>query len=370
MLPKLGNGNTIIFGCIVGSHAYGTAVPGSDIDRKWVYIQHPTDLFINGYRPQIELNKDEVAFELSRFIELALKANPTILELLYSPEDCVLYRDPVFASLEVFKKEFLTKQCRYSFGGYAISQIEKARGLEKKMNWEKEKTVRKTVLDFCYWIDQAIDPRINEHFQTAPMKTVFSALQLKRLGLSKLPNTRDLYSVFADTRYPFKGIVSDEEESNDINLSNIPKDAQVAGLMFFNKDAYSLHCKEYKEYVDWLEKRNKQRYVDIEGHGQQIDGKNLLHCVRLIETAIDIATKGELIVRRKNADFLKDIRLGKVNLEDILSIATSSIEAMDKLFKESGLPEKFDVPDTLKHVNYRMRLIVNERNKDNVEVVF
>src|SRR5688572_20255413 len=96
-LPKLGNGNTIIFGCIVGSHAYGTNVEGSDIDKKWVYVQSPVDLFINGYKPQIEISKDEVAFELSRFLELAKKANPTILELLYSPEDCVLYRHPAWS---------------------------------------------------------------------------------------------------------------------------------------------------------------------------------------------------------------------------------------------------------------------------------
>src|SRR5688572_28602961 len=146
-LPDLGNGNTIIFGCIVGSHAYGTNVEGSDIDKKWVYVQSADDFFINGARPQINISKDEVAYELSRFIELAEKANPTILEVLFSPEDMILYKHKVFDMLIRQRKGFLTKKCKYSFGGYAISQIEKARGFDKKMNWEKDKIERKSVLD-------------------------------------------------------------------------------------------------------------------------------------------------------------------------------------------------------------------------------
>ncbi len=363
LLPNLGNANTIIYGCIVGSHAYGTNVEGSDVNKKWVYIQSPTDLFMNGYRPQIEISKDEVAYELSRFLELAGKANPTILELLYSPEDCILYKHSSFDRILVFRREFLTKQCRYSFGGYAISQIEKARGLEKKMNWEKEKTVRKTVLDFCYWIDQAINPRLNDHYQSVPVKTIFTAKQISRMGLTKIPNTRDLYNLFVDVRYELGGIVSDEETANDIQLAEVPKDANNIGLIFFNKDAYSIHCKEYREYTDWLGARNKQRYVDIEGHGQMIDGKNLLHCVRLIETALELAMTGELVIRRENADYLKSIRQGGVNLEDILDHAQAGIDAMDNAFKTCTLPDKLEVPNTIKSAHYGIRKAINEETK-------
>jgi hypothetical protein len=77
----------------------------------------------------------------------------------------------------------------------------------------------------------------------------------------------------------FKGIVLDD--SNAVRLSVVPKDMLASAIVYYNKDSYSMHCKDYKEYQTWLETRNTQRYVDIQGHHQQIDGKNLLHCRRI-----------------------------------------------------------------------------------------
>lgn len=366
-LPKLNNGNQIIFGSVVGSHAYGTNVEGSDIDKKWVYVQSATDLFINGYRPQIEFSKDEVAFELSRFLELARKANPTILELLFSPDDCVIYKHPTYHKVLTLKKKFLTKVCRFSFGGYAVSQIEKAYGLDKKMNWEKERIERKSILDFCYWVNYAIDPKLNAHFQSHLIKEHFGSSQIKGMGLSAIPHTRGLYNLFWDARYKFKGVVQDEETSNDISLSDVPKDANNLGMLYFNKDAYQAHCKDYKEYTEWLKNRNTQRYVDVAGHGQMIDGKNLLHCVRLIDTALDIAEWGDLIVRRPNAEFLKEIRHGKHDLHRIIEYAQTRIEQMDKAFADSVLPAQFTDEAMLKLINFQIRTQIEYENKTKTE---
>lgn len=367
-LPNLSNGNTIIFGCIVGSHAYGTNVEGSDIDKKWVYVQSAEDFFINGYKPQIEISKDEVIFELRRFLELCEKANPTILELLFSPEDCIIYKHPAFDKIKDIRREFLTKQCKLSFGGYAISQIEKARGLNKKMNWEKEKIDRKSVLDFCYWISDSVDPSLGAKFQSYPIKAKYELSQISMMGLSAIPHTRDLYNLFWDARYTrqFKGVVQDEETSNDISYSDVPRDANCIGIMYFNKDAYTIHCKEFKEYQEWLKNRNTQRYVDIANHGQQIDGKNMLHCLRLIDTALDIADTGKLEVRRKNANFLKEVRHGKHNLEMILEYGQKGINAMDKAFDISKLPEQFKAENYLKLTNYNIRKQIEFENRQKI----
>ena len=50
---------------------------------------------------------------------------------------------------------------------------------------------------------------------------------------------------------------------------------QHLGIMYYNADAYSIHCKKHTEYLEWLKNRNADRYVDTENHGQQIDGKIL-----------------------------------------------------------------------------------------------
>jgi hypothetical protein len=280
-----------------------------------------------------------------------------MLELLYSPQDCILYKHNSFSKLEALRKSFLTKMCKYSFGGYAIAQIEKAAGLDKKMNWEKERTVRKTVLNFCYFIDKEVDYHTNSKFQSVLVEKLFTPQQIKGFGLSAIPHTHNLYNVFFDKRYVnvFKGIVQDEENSNDISLSSVPADSHCIGMLYFNKDAYQAHCKEYREYQDWLKKRNTQRYVDVENHGQMIDGKNLLHCVRLIETAIDIAEHGELIVRRPNAEYLKDIRRGKYDLQTIIETSRKGIDGIDLAFEYSNLPNKFSDESLLKMVNYQIR---------------
>jgi hypothetical protein len=355
ILPNIGNKGTIIFGCIVGSHAYGTNVEGSDVDKKWIYVQNHIDLFINGYRPEITISKDEVIFELSRFIELLQKANPTVLELLYSPQDCILYKHASFDKLLSLKKSFLTKACKYSFGGYAVSQIEKAKGLDKKMNWEKERTERKSVLDFCYWISDAVDPKLGAKFQSHPIGKHFPLRQIAVMGLSAIPHTRDLYNLFWDARFKFKGVVQDEDTSNDVSLSDVPLDTNCIGMLYFNKDAYQIHCKEYRQYQTWLSERNTQRYVDIANHGQQIDGKNMLHCLRLIDVALDIAQFGELLVRRPNADYLREIRLGKHDLDTILNQARSRISEMDAAFQNTNLPDKFKEEGLVKLTNFQIR---------------
>lgn len=361
--PNLGNGNTLIYGCVVGSHAYGTNVEGSDIDKKWIFVQSYQDFFINGYKPQIEISKDEVAYELSRFLELARKANPTILELLFMPEECIIYKHPVFDIVRTMRRDFLTKMCRYSFGGYAISQIEKAKGLDKKGNWEKERTERKSVLDFCYWISQGLDPSFGDTFYTEPIKKSFKVSQITRMGLSKIPHAHNLYNIFWDGNADFKGVVSNEDTANDVSLSNVPTGATCIGLLHFNKDEYTRHCKDYSEYQEWLEKRNTQRYIDMEKHGQLIDGKNMLHCVRLIETALDIAEHKELIVKRENADFLINIRKGTLNLHNILAYAQEKLEQMDTAFKASNLPDKFTLEGKLKSVHTNVRNVINESQK-------
>ncbi len=70
-----------------------------------------------------------------------------MLELLYTPEDCIEYKHPIFDKILEHKDKFLSKSCRWSFGGYAIDQITKAKGLNKKMNWEEEKKINLVVED-------------------------------------------------------------------------------------------------------------------------------------------------------------------------------------------------------------------------------
>ena len=98
----------------------------------------------------------------------------------------------------------------------------------------------------------------------------------------------------------------------------------------------------FMQYTDWLKNRNTQRYVDIETHGQQIDGKNLLHCKRLLDMALEIAEQKTIIVRRPNAQDLLKIRRGEINLEQFMEQAENDILRLNAYFEKSDLPEDVD----------------------------
>ena len=349
-----------------GSYVYGTYIEGkSDKDESGVFMSPVDDLFGLNYQEQINDDKNDVVFyELRRFVDLLMTNNPGMLELLYTPEKFHIYKHPVMDLIFENKHKFLTKICKNSFCGYAVSQIKKAKGLDKKMNWEKEQMERKTVLDFCYVPDNCNSIPIKEWLEKRSLKQEYC-------GLVNLPHMRGVYSVFYDfsthkederglsknwIKFPelispefncsselkYKGIVQKDNLSNDISLSEIPKKDIAICTMSFNKDGYSTHCKKYNEYQEWLRKRNTQRYVDIDGHGQQIDGKNMLHCVRLIKTAKEIAEGQGIIVERPDAKELLKIRKGEVDLESLINWSEEQISIIDGFFDNSDLPDSVD----------------------------
>ena len=335
-----------IFKALVGSRSYGTNTETSDHDYKGVYMQDENDLVSFKYKEQYEVGKDEVYYEVRRFLQLLQSANPTMLELLWSPDDCIIEITPEFEYIRAHRHMFLTKKCLHSFGGYAIAQIKKAKGLDKKMNWEKDRVERKGPMDFAY---------IYEDGKTVPLTKFLKRQEMKQeyCGLVALEHFRDAYALYYDwpTHYGatgrknyeplgYHGIV--REDSNELCLSSVPKGQRSEGVIYYNKDGYSMHCKDYREYEQWLSERNTQRYVDLQGHNQKIDGKNLLHCRRLLNMAMEIPTKKELLVRRPDAAELLKIRRGEVNLDDIIKQAEEDILKMNDLYANSDLPEEVD----------------------------
>ena len=166
-----------------------------------------------------------------------------------------------------------------------------------------------------------------------------------------MPNYFALYYDFGN--FGYRGIITDK--SNELRLSSIPKGQEHLLLIYYNAAAYSIHCKEYKEYKEWLKNRNTTRYVDNIKHNQMIDGKNLLHCRRLIDIAIDIAKTGNIIVKRPNAEYLLSIKRGEVSLKNIIADANANILLLDELYKNSNLPNTCDkefTKDLLLQIRY------------------
>ncbi len=372
-------GSIPLYLVIRGSQAYGTSIPSSDTDFGGVFIQSMDDIFGFKYKEQINDDKNDlVLYELKRFLELCSMNNPNILELLNTPEECILYKHPVFDLVLNDRDNFISKKCSNSFGGYAKQQISKAKGQNKKQNWEKDKVTRKDLLDFCYVISDG---------KSIPWKVWNNGDNSERYydekfcGVVNLSNAKDVYSVYFDEKssfchsevydekfrnnlkeklkeegYPmgfgYKGLVNTGHEdengninygiSNQLRLSSIPKGETPICTIVYNKDGYSEHCKDFREYSEWLDKRNLQRWVDVKSHGQQIDGKNMMHCRRLVDMAREIAEGKGIQVKRQNAEELLSIRRGEVDLQTLIDYVESEIKEIDELFQTSNLPDGVD----------------------------
>ena len=77
-----------------GSHAYGLNTKDSDEDYGGIFMASADQLLGLGfdYQEQVQNETNDIVwYELNKFMRLLLSSNPTILESLFVPDDCVIY---------------------------------------------------------------------------------------------------------------------------------------------------------------------------------------------------------------------------------------------------------------------------------------
>jgi predicted nucleotidyltransferase len=115
----------IIYRCQVGSRAFGLASDDSDTDIRGIYLP-PARLHWSLFKLPEQLEfadaaQDEVYWELEKLLKLALKANPNVLETLWTP--LVLQADEVAQRLRALRDVFLTRFLYKTYSGYVLSQF-------------------------------------------------------------------------------------------------------------------------------------------------------------------------------------------------------------------------------------------------------
>ena len=363
---------------IRGSHLYGTNVETSDVDFGGVYIA-ATDVLLGlseKYEPQISDEKhDTTYYELGRWVELLMKANPNALESLFAPDEFIIGDiHPAVQLIRDNRDLFVTKECFNSLYGYGKSQIAKARGLNKKC--VQPVLERKEVLDFCYTFKGQGSQSMKEFLTER-------GLDQKYCGLVNIPNMKDVYGVYYDFAsfihfeglykegralhnvvsqhfglsydeamkvynriknkefYGYSGIVHPDGKSNEVRLSSIPKGEKPICFMTYNQNGYESHCKKYKEYQEWVEKRNPVRYES--NLKSNYDCKNMMHCVRLIHMGKELAEgKGFNVVRTWDREILLDIRNHKYEYDEIIDYVEKLYKETDEMSKTCNLPDTVD----------------------------
>jgi len=115
----------VFFRCVIGSRAYGLDDDRSDTDVRGIFLPSAEQHWsLAGVPDQIETHAtQEHYWELQRFLELALKANPNVLECLFTP--LVLKATPLARDLMAMRSCFLSKLVYQTFNGYVQSQFRK-----------------------------------------------------------------------------------------------------------------------------------------------------------------------------------------------------------------------------------------------------
>ena len=366
----------LLYEYIRGSHLYGLNNEDSDIDTSGVYVCTREELFgCFGYKPQVtDSRHDNTWYEIGELVRLLLKSNPTVLESLFVPEDKVIGNmHPIMQMLIDQRDQFISKQCFNPFFGYAKSQIEKARGLNKKI--VNPVTERLTPYDFIYTFKGQGSTKFCDWLDNR-------SLHQECCGLVNVPNMHDIYGVYYDfgahtAAYPdwredgrfisfcqeyygeteraavierlsqmvpigYRGVIKKDAKADEIRLSSIDdKHTRPMCFISYNQSGYSSHCRQYAEYQEWVSNRNPKRYES--NLDKNYDSKNMMHCFRLMHMAAEIAEgRGVILQRTDDRQFLMDVRNHKFEYEEIIEMLERDKERMNQLMEQSTIREKID----------------------------
>lgn len=338
-----------IFECIVGSQAYGTDNEFSDFDYSGVMI--PGKEYFLGLKRfeqfQGYQGVDKTIYDIRKALELVADNNPNMLDLLHTPERCIVKMTKYWERIIENKSLFVSKRIRYTFSGYAIAQLNRI------------KTHRKFLLNPPTKQPERSDFGLGSTpmFPTSQIKAVCQAaldiiVETERESfVSELDKIYGDYIVPLLTRFiiPEERILAMEWLQQGlksqchafVSLGNqYLKDEHVdqahRELQYYNA------AQEWKQYQNWKKSRNIKR-ADLEAKFGY-DTKHSMHLVRLMRMGREGLLTGSLNVDRTNIDAeeLKFIRNGGWTFEQIEQYANDMDKELATLYKSSTLQKSPD----------------------------
>lgn len=197
--------NFVIYRCVVGSRAYGLDEDASDTDRRGIYLP-PANLHwsLFGVPEQLERHESQECYwELEKFLRLALRANPNVLECLYTP--LVEFATPLAEELLSMRDCFLTRLVYQTYNGYVISQFKKlGQDLSNKgaIRWKHAMHLIRLLLSGITVLRQGVVPvRVGE-YRARLLALRRGEIPWEEVNSWRKSLHREFDSAFADTKLP------------------------------------------------------------------------------------------------------------------------------------------------------------------------
>lgn len=127
---------------LCGSGVHGMAIEGTDDrDEMGVYIESPAQVLgldrtkeSYVYRTKADGERsgpgdmDLVIYGLRKYMKLAVDGNPTVLTLLYAPDDALIVKTPLGDELREMRDDIVCSRAGWRFLGYLDGQRERMTG--------------------------------------------------------------------------------------------------------------------------------------------------------------------------------------------------------------------------------------------------
>jgi hypothetical protein len=205
----------VIYRCVIGSRAYGLDQEQSDTDRRGIYLPPAArhwSLF--GVPAQLENEERQEAYwELQKFLVLALKANPNVLECFYSP--LVETVTPLAQELLDMKQVFLSRLVYQTYNGYVMSQFKKLQAdlrNQGRVKWKHVMHLIRLLLSGITVLREGFVPvRVSEH-RDALLSIKAGELPWAQIDNWRLELHQQFERAFIDTKLPER---PDYERAND-----------------------------------------------------------------------------------------------------------------------------------------------------------
>ena len=325
-----------------------------DTDKgKHVYTHFPVGFLQDD--PRLPGNNPDIApdmqvMELTKFVNLALSNNPSVLETLFVDDSDRLILHPIMRTLMDNREKILSKQAKARFCGYAISQLKRIKTHRKYLlNPIETKPLRK---DFglpehsLLSADQigAADALIQKELDEFMVDQTHLPEDVKiELSSSLGKSMRAIWTALhIDTPYP----VGDDKKFSSTEEAlfwGAARDQEFSEnflQVLVQEKRYRTAKREYDQYQYWKAHRNPAR-AEIE-RKYHVDLKHATHLIRLLTTCREILEKGTLTVKRPDAEFLLSIRNGAWSYEQIVEFAEREDVALNEVVKNCSLPK---IPD-------------------------
>lgn len=118
----------LLYLVLSGSRVYGTNLPDSDYDYRGIFANTEREVIGLETRDAQTYDGEDITLHgLTKFLNLALNANPNVVELLFIDEFAISIH-PLFQKYFLDHRDmFLTEKCYYTYSGYAMSQVQKSK---------------------------------------------------------------------------------------------------------------------------------------------------------------------------------------------------------------------------------------------------